>query len=177
MTATFFVMAPAVVRYPGLIPAILQDGHNIEFHCSSHIRHTSTSRYEIEADTRNGLQSLRNLNVKPRLWRPPWGILAPWTIDIADDLGLSIALWTADTQDWRGDSETEMLTNIEQRLAPGAVVLMHDGIGPGATRSGCQETVALIPRLAEHLETLKLGTAPLSPQTVPPLEARWRASA
>ncbi len=115
--------------------------------------------------------------MEPRLWRPPWGILAPWTVDVADDFGLSIALWTADTHDWRGDPATAMLTNIEQQLVPGAVVLMHDGIGPGAPRSGCEETVALIPHLATRLETLELVTAPLSPETVSPLEARWQASA
>ncbi len=177
LTATFFVMTPAARRYRHLIPSILQDGHSIEFHCSSHIRHTDSSRHEIASDTRDGLQSLRELNVEPSLWRPPWGILAPWTTDIADDLSLSIALWTTDTHDWRDDSATEMLTNVEQRLAPGAVILMHDGVGPGATRSGCEETVALIPQLANRLETLELETAPLSPETAPPLEARWRDSA
>ena len=38
----------------------------------------------------------------------------------------------------------EMLAAIDDEVADGAIVLAHDALGPGATRSGCAETVALI---------------------------------
>ena len=175
--ATFFVVAPPAARNPGLVRRMLEAGHGVEFHCTEHIRHTESSRGGIEADTRSGLRTLAALDVSPRLWRPPWGVTAPWTAEVADEFGLEIAPWTADTHDWRGDSATEMLAYIDERLAPGAVVLMHDGIGPGALRPDCAQTVALIPLLAERLRELALETAPLSPVDPPPPEARPKASA
>jgi UV DNA damage repair endonuclease len=43
-----------------------------------------------------------------------------------------------------------------------AVVLMHDGLGPGARRSGCEQTVQLIPRLTETMRARRLLPLPLS---------------
>ena len=34
-----------------------------------------------------------------------------------------------------------MLATVGPQLRAGAVVLLHDGLGPGARRHGCEETV------------------------------------
>jgi peptidoglycan/xylan/chitin deacetylase (PgdA/CDA1 family) len=162
-TATFFVIAALALRYPRLIEATLESGHGVEFHCYEHLRHTRTPREKIETDTREGLRALRTLGIGPRLWRPPWGKLAPWTREVAGGFGLELANWTADTHDWRGDAASEVLRSIEPRLGRGAIVLMHDGLGPGATRTGCKETVALVGPLVTRLRSLGCEPAPLSP--------------
>jgi hypothetical protein len=59
-----------------------------------HVRHTEQSRKEVEADVRDGLRELHRQGVHPRFWRPPWGVLAPFTAEIAYAFGLEIALWT-----------------------------------------------------------------------------------
>lgn len=89
--ATFFVVAPLALEYPDLVSAVLDAGHVVEFHCTEHVRHTHLSRREVEADTREGLRALRRLGVEPRFWRPPWGVLAPWTEEVAEDFGLTLA--------------------------------------------------------------------------------------
>jgi peptidoglycan/xylan/chitin deacetylase (PgdA/CDA1 family) len=131
-------------------------------HCTEHARHTRRSRREIEADTREGLSALQSLGVEPRLWRPPWGIRAPWTEEIAESFGLRLAPWSADTKDWRGDAAPEMLGRIEPLLGPGSVVLMHDGLGPGVQRTGCRETVALVEPLVTRLRGLGYEPTPLA---------------
>lgn len=160
-TATFFVVAPRARRYPHLISDTLRDGHRIEFHCHEHIRHTDLTLDEIEADTNTGLRDLAALGVRPRLWRTPWGITIPGTYEIAGRYGLEIAPWTADTHDWRGDPATEMLEAIDPLLRPEAVVLMHDGLGPGARRTDCSETAALIRPLVERICDLGCEPAPM----------------
>ncbi len=37
-----------------------------------------------------------------------------------------------------------MLAAVLPDLRDGAIVLAHDGLGPGALRDGCEETVALV---------------------------------
>ena len=54
-----------------------------------------------------------------------------------------------------------MLRRVDPLLRPGAVVLMHDGLGPGALRSGCEETVALVGDLVTRLRGLGLEPAAL----------------
>src|ERR671916_1948094 len=160
--ATFFVVAPLARRFPRLISDMLRYGHGVEFHCTEHVRHTEQSREEVEADVRDGLRELRRQGVRPRFWRPPWGVLAPFTTEIACAFELELALWTEGTRDWRGDSASEMLERVGPELQPGSIVLMHDGIGPGALRSDCGETVALVGPLVERIRFLGYEPGPLN---------------
>ncbi|MCA1729625.1 MAG: polysaccharide deacetylase family protein [Actinobacteria bacterium] len=170
--ATFFVIAPLALEHRDIIAAALDAGHRLEFHCTVHARHTRISRHEVETDTRTGLDMLRSLGVEPRLWRPPWGVLAPWTEEVAEEFGLQLAPWSADTHDWRGDSTPEMLRYVEPLLGSGAIVLMHDGLGPGSLRTGCEETVALVEPLVARLRSLGCEPATFSRDThVEPLTA------
>jgi hypothetical protein len=55
-----------------------------------------------------------------------------------------------------------MLARVGGDIVPGAIVLMHDGVGPGATRDGCAGTVALVgplvaPARSHGLEPATLG--------------------
>ncbi len=160
--ATFFVVVSLARRFPRLISDILRHGHGVEFHCTEHVRHTERSREEVEADVRDGLRELRRQGVRPRLWRPPWGVLAPFTAEVAHASGLELALWTEGSRDWRGDPASEMLERVGPGLRPGSIVLMHDGIGPGALRSGCGETVAFVGALVERIRLLGCEPGPLS---------------
>ena len=165
--ATFFAIAPLALKHPSVVSAILEAGHAIEFHCTEHVRHTHLSRREVEADTREGLRALQRLGVEPRFWRPPWGVLAPWTEELAEDFGLRLAPWSVDTREWRGDQAREMLHRVEPLLGPGEVVLMHDRLGPGALRTGCEETVSLVEPLVARLRSMGCEPAPLTPPGVP----------
>lgn len=160
--ATFFVVAPLVRRYPGLVRDALGNGHRVELHCTHHVRHTELTRPEVEEDTRLGLRDLGRVGASPRLWRPPWGVCAPWTEEVASEMELDLALWTEDTHDWRGDTAEEMLDGIGGDLGPGSVVLMHDGIGPGARREDCEQTAALVGILAGRIRGLGCEPGPLT---------------
>lgn len=165
--ATFFAVAPLARRYPGLIRDALDGGHRVELHCARHVRHTELTREELEEDTRLGLRDLAYAGAAPELWRPPWGVCAPWTESVAARWGLGLALWTEDTHDWRGDGAEEMLNDIGGSLGPGSVVLMHDGLGPGARRSGCEQTTALVGLLAERIRGLGCEPVPMTGGMVP----------
>jgi peptidoglycan/xylan/chitin deacetylase (PgdA/CDA1 family) len=160
--ATFFVVAPLAKRYPRLIREALGNGHRVELHCTRHKRHTEMSRSEVEEDTRTGLRELAEVGAAPELWRPPWGVCAPWTADVAREAGLEISLWSEDTHDWRGDGAKWMLDSIDVTLQAGSVVLMHDGLGPGARREGCEETVALVGPLVRRVRDLGCEPEPMT---------------
>lgn len=167
--ATFFVVTPQARRFPALVSSALAAGHEVEIHCREHVRHTDLDREEAVKDTREGLRDLRALGVRPRFWRPPWGVLEPWTAEVAGVFGLELALWTEDTHDWRGDSAAGMLSGIEATLGPGSVVLMHDALGPGARRSGCGETVGLVEDLVASIRARGCEPVPFGQlATVPP---------
>jgi peptidoglycan-N-acetylglucosamine deacetylase len=142
--ATFFVLGPRAAAHPGLIARIRAEGHAIGVHAHQHTRHTELDAEAGAADLDQALAVLRQLDVRPEIWRTPWGVEAAWTRPTAVARGLRVVGWSADTHDWRGDTATTMLAAIEPAIDDGAIVLAHDGLGPGATRAGCEETVALI---------------------------------
>ena len=156
--ATFFVVAPQARRYPSLLARMKEEGHGVGFHCTKHIRHDAMTQGEISADLESGLPALgRSVG----LWRSPWGLVTPATEDVARKHRLTLVGWTADTEDWRGSTQDEMLARVEGEILPGAIVLMHDGVGSGATREGCAGTVDLVPSLVAMGRSRGLEPAPL----------------
>jgi peptidoglycan/xylan/chitin deacetylase (PgdA/CDA1 family) len=145
--ATFFVLAPSAEREPDLIQRMGAGGHEVALHADRHVRHTELSEAAIAADAEAALGRLRPLGVAPCRWRTPWGAITPATRAVAARLGLRLCGWTLDTHDWRGDHETAMFARIAPVVADGEVVLLHDGLGPGALRTGCSATASLTTRL------------------------------
>jgi len=160
--ATFFVLADRALRHGALVERMRAEGHEIAFHCVRHVRHCEMDELELWRDTTEGLRALKELRVDPRRWRPPWGIVTAATRRVADAFGLEIVGWDVDSEDWRGDTAVEMHGRMMGGMRSGAVVLMHDGLGPGARRSGCGQTVALIPRLLETLHERGLQAVALA---------------
>ena len=143
-TATFFVVGACVRRHPDVVKAAVADGHAVEVHADRHTSHADMTREEGAADLDRVLDILDGLGVRPAHWRTPWGIEAEWTRGLAAEHGLAVVGWTADTKDWRGDPAADMLAAVLPDLRDAAIVLAHDGLGPGALRDGCEETVALV---------------------------------
>ena len=156
--ATFFVVAPRATRYPSLISCMRERGHDVAFHCSKHIRHDAMTHREIEADVESGIMAL---GPSVRYWRTPWGLITPATEEVANKHRLELVGWSADTEDWRGGTPEEMLARVSGRISPGAIVLMHDGIGPGARRDGCAATVDLVRLLVALVRSHGLEPAAL----------------
>jgi len=169
--ATFFVIGARVDCAPELAHAAVDRGHDVELHCDRHVRHTELTDRELEDDTRSGLLALERAGLpRPTRWRPPWGICSEASPRVAVEQGLELVGWTIDTHDWRGDASAEMLEAAGSGIEDGAIVLMHDALGPGARRQGVGETVGLIGPLCALARGQGLRVVSLSQ------EARARAA-
>jgi peptidoglycan-N-acetylglucosamine deacetylase len=149
-TATFFPIAPRATEHPGLVRRILREGHTIGVHCDEHVRQSTRDPAWCGQDADRALGRLRALGAAPALWRTPWGDVAPWTPQLARERGLRLVAWNVDTHDWRGDSAAAMFDATRSELRSGAIVLAHDGIGPGAQRASAEETMAYVQLVLEH---------------------------
>jgi peptidoglycan/xylan/chitin deacetylase (PgdA/CDA1 family) len=159
--ATFFPIAPRAAAHPELVARIVDGGHAVGLHCDEHVRHSTRDRAWGRADTERALGRLAELGVTPELWRTPWGDTAPWTAEVAAQYGLRVTGWTVDTHDWRGDRAAAMFAATRDRLCAGAIVLAHDGIGPGARREDASETIAFVELASRHARAQGLGLAAL----------------
>jgi peptidoglycan/xylan/chitin deacetylase (PgdA/CDA1 family) len=140
------------------------DGHEVAFHCHRHIRRTERSEDQLAGEVAIGLRQLRSLGVDPGAWRAPWGRETELTRRLAARHQLRLWGWNLDSHDWRGDPAAEMHEAIcaQGGLRDGDVVLMHDGLGPGARRQSCAETLELTSRLIVEADNEGLELAPVS---------------
>jgi peptidoglycan/xylan/chitin deacetylase (PgdA/CDA1 family) len=141
--ATFFVLASRAACYPELLDRMVAAGHEVAFHGNLHLRHDEYPAAVIQADTAEGLTLLGRH--QPRLWRTPHGVVAAVTHELARRHAMELVGWSADTVDWQdGQTPEAMLARVEPDLTDGAVILMHDAVGPGAPRPDPAPTVALV---------------------------------
>ena len=148
--ATFFPIAARAAEHPGIIERIQAEGHAIGLHCDEHVRHSERDMAWLVRDTDMALRRLAGLGVRPSFWRTPWGDVAPWSTQVARDRDLRLIGWTTDTHDWRGDPAVEMFEATRERLTEGAIVLAHDGLGPGAGRESVEPTLDYVALVGEH---------------------------
>lgn len=157
--ATFFVIGEQVRAHPDLVERALAAGHRLELHCDRHLRHDTLSASEIRLDAEQALIALAAHDVRPTLWRTPWGVVTDDTRRVALELDLELIHWSLDPEDWAGAAASTLLARLPDDALPGAIVLLHDGLGPGATRTSCAPTAELIePLLARGAERGLLAT-------------------
>ncbi|MHB1538698.1 MAG: polysaccharide deacetylase family protein [Solirubrobacteraceae bacterium] len=159
--ATFFVVGERVRDAPATLRAVLAAGHDVQLHCDRHIRHSELDEGQIEHDVQIACATLAQHGVLPTVWRTPWGVCTAATRSVAARHRLELVRWDLDAEDWRGGEPASMLARLGA-LEEGGVVLMHDALGPGATRTDCQSTVRLIGELVATARAADLLVGPLS---------------
>jgi peptidoglycan/xylan/chitin deacetylase (PgdA/CDA1 family) len=148
--ATFFPIAGRAVEHAEIIARMRAEGHAIGLHCDQHVRHSERDEAWLARDTDAALRRLAGLGVTPVFWRTPWGDTAPWSTQIARDRDLRLVEWTTDSNDWRGDSAAAMFEATRDALTDGAIVLAHDGLGPGARRDSPATTLHYVALVGAH---------------------------
>lgn len=127
--ATFFVVGTLVKEYPGIIRAILADGHEIGNHSLTHPMNMprlsdEKVRHEIGA-TADALQNIAGY--RSRLFRPPGGAtnarMKQW---FYDEYGLTTVLWSVDPNDWKRPGVSVVTQRLVNGAHPGAILLCHD---------------------------------------------------
>ncbi|MGH2864604.1 MAG: polysaccharide deacetylase family protein [Solirubrobacteraceae bacterium] len=164
VTGTFFMVGERVLAQPDLADAVRAAGHDVQLHCHRHVRHTELTKAALYLDTETALAALACVGVRPKLWRTPWGVCTEASARVAELFGLRLVHWSIDAHDWRGDESRAMLAQCYVRLTDGGSVLMHDALGPGAQRRGCENTLALLPALAAAARAHGLALAPVPHQ-------------
>ena len=142
--ATFFVVGVNVRRHPELVRRMIAEGHEVENHSFDHPDMRRLNEAERHREILDTQALLESLGAKPRFFRPPYGSYDPALIDQARRDGLTVVLWSHDSEDWRYHT----VATIEPRVVPPAthgahgVFLFHD-LQP--------DTVAIMPAIIDEL--------------------------
>jgi peptidoglycan/xylan/chitin deacetylase (PgdA/CDA1 family) len=151
--ATFFLVGRQVRRFPELVRDELKAGMTIGSHSFSHPQpFGSLPAATIDREIDQGLETLSELGVHTKLFRPPGGAVPPRVVTTARAKGLRTVVWTVDPADWRPGATPDQITDsVLRQTKPGSIVLLHDG---GGDRSA---TVEALPRIIDGLKKRKLS--------------------
>ncbi|MEX2619595.1 MAG: cell wall-binding repeat-containing protein [Egibacteraceae bacterium] len=143
--ATFFPTGGLVDRHPGLVRRAAAEGHVVGNHTYGHENLTHLADALIHATVIRTTQAIQRAGVRAApLVRPPYGATNARVHHAIRALGSVQLLWTVDPQDWRGHSPDTIAAHVLGRLAPGAVVVLHDG----SPRT--PNTIGALPRIIDE---------------------------
>lgn len=125
---TFFQMGREAAAYPWIVRRVAREGHAIGNHSWSHPDLTTLEPPDIDAELRRTRAA--QFGLAGPCVRPPYGRVNEDVRTTAQDLGLRIILWDVDVGDWEERPVADLVADLREATHPGAVILMHDGIGP-----------------------------------------------
>lgn len=141
--ATFFVVGERVDTDPGLVRDIVERNHEIGNHSYSHngyhVGPLQNARDEIE---RANWAIQKAIGRLPVWFRPPFGALSWEAVTAAWSFGMTVAMWSVDTLDYR---DLDMGMRAISSVKNGDIVLLHDD-----TLVAQQLVAEAVPRLRDR---------------------------
>ena len=160
--ATFFVLARAVNAHPQLAAAVLEDGHELACHGDDHRLLAFASPREVDRQLLATELAVRRATGRPpaRLFRPPHGVRSPWLTWVVGRRGYRVCAWNGSVFDTAEPGAATIVARVTRLLAPGRIVLLHDGDGSGRGASR-RQTVEALPGILDAAERRGLRAVPV----------------
>lgn len=145
--ATFFDVGVHVAADPGTVRRELADGHDVGNHSWSHAALTALPDQAIAGEIDRTQDALVAAGApRPNCFRPPYGLIDGRVGAAAARAGTTPVLWTVDPKDWSRPGAAAIAARVLGSVAPGGVVLLHDG---GGDRS---QTLQALPVIIDGLK-------------------------
>lgn len=150
--ATFFCIASRAAEHPALVAEIARRGHGIENHSQRHsLRFPALGLAGFRREIAAAQATLGALSGRaPRFFRAPAGLRNPLLDPALHDLGLRLVSWTRRGFDTRDGDAALVARRLLDGLAPGDILLLHDG-RCARTPQGAPVVLEVLPRVLEAI--------------------------
>jgi peptidoglycan/xylan/chitin deacetylase (PgdA/CDA1 family) len=162
--ATFFLVGEQVRRRPALAAEIVAAGHAVGVHCDRHRNLLRLAPWQVRGDLERAEGAISAATgLRPRLYRPPYGILTAPALAHARGRAWQTFLWRRDGRDWRAGPE-EIVARMLRGVRAGDVLLAHDADYYSRPQSW-RATLEALPAIIDGLRVrgLEPGAALLAP--------------
>lgn len=144
-TATFFCIGRNAERYPAVVAEAAAAGHEIANHTYSHPPLPLVSRRRLLEELRRAEWILTGLaGARPTHFRPPMGWATPAILRRVAEEGYRAVLGTIYPADPRAPDAETIVERTVARLAPGRILILHDGSSHGRARESTLEALPVI---------------------------------
>ncbi|MDJ0343927.1 polysaccharide deacetylase family protein [Streptomyces sp. H10-C2] len=162
LRATFFLLGSMAVRSPGLVREMSAAGHEIALHGWAHrplLLRGPRATFDDLARGRDALAEITGF--RPRLFRPPYGIMTAGTLLACRRLGLTPVLWSTWGRDWRARATPRTVHDtVVGDLHGGGTILLHDSDCTSAT-GAWRNTLGALPPILNNCQERGLAVGPL----------------
>lgn len=152
--ATFFLVGERARARPQLVREIVRRGHGIGNHSHGHPQSVfwALGPARMRDEVGSAQAELIDISgVVPRWFRAVVGMANPFLAAALREHGLARVAWSARGYDAVAAGPATVVARIERALAPGAIVLMHEGARHG-------RNVDTLQRLLQRLDALGYRT-------------------
>jgi peptidoglycan/xylan/chitin deacetylase (PgdA/CDA1 family) len=123
--ATFFCIGKNIQKNPEILKKIIENGHAIGNHTYNHKNGWKTSTKSYLANIK--LVETTSLDLKCKIFRPPYGKITPWQSRKLQKLGYQIIMWDVLSADFDTRiSPEKCLENVISNLESGSIIVFHD---------------------------------------------------
>ena len=153
--ATFFLVAERARRFPELVRAIRNDGHDIGNHTTTH-----PAAWFWALPPNRMVREIENAQAilgaiageAPRWFRAVVGHANPFVTPVLKEMGLTRVSWSARGFDAVDGNVERVISRLRSGIRPGAIIVLHEGAPHGAS-------VRIIERTMREIETRGLKAA------------------
>lgn len=127
--ATFFVLGIHANSYPDIIRRQVSEGHEVGNHSYSHVNMKKATRKVIKEEFEQTQDIIYSIcNIKPKLFRPPYGNYNDEIIKIISSDDSALVLWTfyQDSKDWSNPGVDKIVNTTLSNIQNGDIILFHD---------------------------------------------------
>lgn len=155
--ATFFCVGAKVRAYPALAREIVARGHAIENHSDVHSHAFSFFGLpKLKRDIDAAQATIADITGRaPQLFRAPAGLRSPLLEPVLARAGLTLCSWTRRGFDTVEKDPSRVLHRLENQLAAGDILLLHDGNGACAA-DGKPVIKHVLPALLRRFDAMQL---------------------
>lgn len=151
--ATFFLIGANVRAYPDMARRIVNEGNAIGNHSYSHpvfLAVQPPREQDRQIDLAEKIIE-ETTGVHCVLFRPPHGFKSPWLLHAVQSRGMVSVEWAEDSADWTSAKSEKIIANVLNKVRPGDIILLHDGMDliHGADR---RETLQALPLIIKKLK-------------------------
>lgn len=127
--AAFFCTLDNIKSEPELIARMINEGHIVGNHSTTHPSFDKLSRTEMVQEIETCENYLReNFGYSSKYFRFPMGNYSECALDLVGSLGMTSVFWSLAYADWDTDNQKGSdyaFEKVTSRLHPGAIILLH----------------------------------------------------
>jgi peptidoglycan-N-acetylglucosamine deacetylase len=124
--ATFNVLGERIAGREDVVRRVADEGHEIGVHGWSHGDHRDDPQARAAGAARTADAVHAVCGVRPRVFRPPFGLTSPELEAAVAAHGLATVLWDVDPRDYEEPGAVTIYERTARAMRPGSIVLLHD---------------------------------------------------